>query len=104
MAQRQIFGDQARARLEGRSDIEIVSIDPEKRKDDAERKRLLNSVDIAVLCLPDQAAKDAVAMIDNPNVKVLDASTAYRVAPDWAYGFAELAPDQAAKIASSSAA
>ena len=92
-------GLQIRARLADRRDIEIVSIDPEKRKDDAERKRLLNSVDIAVLCLPDQAAKEAVAMIANPDVKVLDASTAYRIAPDWAYGFAELAPDQAAKIA-----
>jgi len=92
-------GLQIRARLEGRDDIAVVSIDPAKRKDDAERKRLLNSVDIAVLCLPDQAAKDAVAMIDNPHVKVLDASTAFRVAPDWAYGFAELAPGQAEKIA-----
>jgi len=92
-------GLQIRARLAGRSDIEIVSIDPDKRKDDAERKRLLNSVDVAVLCLPDQAAKDAVAMIDNPDVKVIDASTAFRTAPDWAYGFAELAPDQAEKIA-----
>ena len=93
-------GLQIRSRLAGRDDIEIVSIDPEKRKDDAERKRLLNSVDVAVLCLPDQAAKDAVAMIDNPDVKVIDASTAFRIAPDWAYGFAELAPDQAEKIAS----
>ena len=92
-------GLQIRSRLEGRKDVTIVSIDPAKRKDDAERKRLLNSVDLAVLCLPDQAAKDAVAMIDNPEVKVLDASTAYRVAPDWAYGFAELTPDQGAKIA-----
>lgn len=93
-------GLQIRSRLAGRSDIRIVSIDPDKRKDDAERKRLLNSVDVAVLCLPDQAAKDAVAMIDNPDVKVIDASTAFRVAPDWAYGFAELGPGQAAKIAS----
>jgi len=93
-------GLQIRARLDGRKDIEIVSIDPAKRKDEAERKRLLNSVDVVALCLPDQAAKDAVAMIDNPEVKVIDASTAFRVAPDWAYGFAEMAPDQAAKIAS----
>ena len=92
-------GLQIRNRLADRADIAIVSIDPEKRKDDAERKRLLNSVDLAVLCLPDQAAKDAVAMIDNPEVKVLDASTAFRVAPDWAYGFAELTPDQSEKIA-----
>jgi N-acetyl-gamma-glutamyl-phosphate reductase len=95
-------GLQIRARLEGRGDVAIVSIDPTKRKDDAERKRLLNSVDLAVLCLPDQAAKDAVAMIDNPAVKVLDASTAYRVDPNWTYGFAELTPSQGEKIAAAS--
>lgn len=94
-------GLQIRNRLADRTDIAIVSIDPEKRKDDAERKRLLNSVDLAVLCLPDQAAKDAVAMIDNPDVKVLDASTAFRTASDWVYGFAELTPDQGEKIAAS---
>jgi N-acetyl-gamma-glutamyl-phosphate reductase len=93
-------GLQIRARLADRSDISLISIDPDRRKDDSERKRLLNSVDIAVLCLPDQASRDAVAMIDNPDVKVLDASTAFRVDPDWAYGFAELAPDQSEKIAS----
>ena len=92
-------GLQIRARLEGRADLALVSIDPAKRKDDSERKRLLNSVDLAVLCLPDQAAKDAVAMIDNPGVKVLDASTAFRTAADWAYGFAELTPTQGEKIA-----
>jgi N-acetyl-gamma-glutamyl-phosphate reductase len=92
-------GLQIRARLQGRGDIELVSIDPAKRKDDSERKRLLNGVDIAVLCLPDQAAKDAVAMIDNPEVKVLDASTAFRVDPAWEYGFAEMAPGQAERIA-----
>ena len=92
-------GLQIRARLADRPDIALVSIDPGLRKDDSERKRLLNSVDLAVLCLPDQAARDAVAMIDNPDVKVLDASTAFRVAPDWTYGFAELAPDQGGRIA-----
>jgi N-acetyl-gamma-glutamyl-phosphate reductase len=92
-------GLQIRARLAGRKDIEIVSIDPAKRKDDAERKRLLNSVDVVALCLPDQAAKDAVAMIENPDVKVIDASTTFRIAPDWAYGFAEMAPGQALTIA-----
>ena len=95
-------GLQIRARLEGRTDLALVSIDPAKRKDDAERKRLLNSVDLAVLCLPDQAAKDAVAMIENPGVKVLDASTAFRTAADWTYGFAELAANHADKIAAAS--
>jgi N-acetyl-gamma-glutamyl-phosphate reductase len=94
-------GLQIRERLEGRSDIELVSIDPAKRKDADERKRLLNSVDAVILCLPDDAAREAVALIENDITKVIDASTAYRVAPDWAYGFAEMAKDQRAKIAAS---
>jgi N-acetyl-gamma-glutamyl-phosphate reductase len=94
-------GLQIRERLEGRRDIELVSIDPAKRKDAGERKRLLNSVDAVILCLPDDAAREAVALIENDAVKVIDASTAYRVAPDWAYGFPEMAKDQRAKIAAS---
>jgi len=94
-------GLQIRQRLEGRTDLEIVSIDPAKRKDDAERKRLLNAVDLAILCLPDDAAKQAVAMIENPAVKVLDPSSAHRVAEGWTYGFAEFLPGQADKIAAS---
>ena len=72
-----------------------------KRKDADERKRLLNGVDAVILCLPDDAAREAVALIENADVKVIDASTAYRVAPDWVYGFAEMAKDQRAKIAAS---
>ena len=87
-----------RERLEGRRDITLVSIDPEKRKDADERKRLLNSVDAVILCLPDDAAREAVAMIENDRVKVIDASTAHRVDPNWAYGFPEMARDQRAKI------
>ncbi len=94
-------GLQIRERLEGRRDIELVSIDPAKRKDADERKRLLNGVDAVILCLPDDAAREAVALIENDAVKVIDASTAYRVAPDWTYGFAEMAKDQRAKIAAS---
>jgi N-acetyl-gamma-glutamyl-phosphate reductase len=94
-------GLQIRERLEGRRDIELVSIDPAKRKDADERKRLLNGVDAVILCLPDDAAREAVSLIENGAVKVIDASTAYRVAPDWAYGFAEMAKDQRAKIAAS---
>jgi N-acetyl-gamma-glutamyl-phosphate reductase len=94
-------GLQIRERLEGRRDIELVSIDADKRKDAAERARLLNSVDAVILCLPDDAAREAVAMIESDAVKVIDASTAYRVAPDWAYGFPEMAKDQRAKIAAS---
>jgi N-acetyl-gamma-glutamyl-phosphate reductase len=92
-------GLQIRARLDGRDDIDLISIDPAKRKDDAERRRLLNAVDLAVLCLPDDAARAAVALIDNPNVKVLDASTAHRVQPDWTYGLPELCPGQDQRIA-----
>jgi N-acetyl-gamma-glutamyl-phosphate reductase len=92
-------GLQIRERLEGRRDIELVSIDPEKRKDAGERKKLLNGVDAVILCLPDDAAREAVALIENAKVKVIDASTAHRVAPDWTYGFAEMAKDQRARIA-----
>lgn len=87
-------GLEIRKRLEARSDVKIISISPDKRKDVAERKKLLNGCDIAVLCLPDDAAKEAVSLIDNPCTRVLDASTAFRTDPDWVYGFPELAPQQ----------
>lgn len=94
-------GLQIRERLEGRRDLELVSIDPAKRKDAEARKLLLNSVDAVILCLPDDASREAVGLIENDAVKVIDASTAYRVADGWTYGFAEMAKDQRAKIASS---
>jgi N-acetyl-gamma-glutamyl-phosphate reductase len=87
-------GLQIRARLAGRGDLNIVSIAPEKRKDEDERKRLLNAADLVILCLPDDAARQAVSLIDNPSVRVLDASSAHRVDPDWTYGFPELLPGQ----------
>lgn len=83
-------GLQIRQRLERRDDLELISIDPAKRKDAAERARLLNAADAVILCLPDDAAREAVALISNPRTRIIDASTAHRVAPDWAYGFAEL--------------
>jgi N-acetyl-gamma-glutamyl-phosphate reductase len=91
-------GLQIRQRLEGRKDLEIVSIDPARRKDPAARAELLNGVDAVVLCLPDEAAREAVAMIEAPGVRVVDASTAHRVASGWAYGFAEMSKDQRAAI------
>src|SRR3989339_2205933 len=92
-------GLQIQSRLEGRSDIELVSLPEAVRKDARARSDMLNSVDVAILCLPDDAAVEAVAMINNPKVKVIDASTAHRVASGWAYGFAELDAGQRGVIA-----
>lgn len=87
--------------LANRSDIEVLRIAPERRKDTDERARLLNAADIAFLCLPDAAAKEAVALVHNRNTCVIDASTAHRVAPDWVFGLPELAPDQRDRIRAS---
>lgn len=87
--------------LRERNDIDLVSIAPEKRKDQAERKRLLNAVDLAILCLPDEAARESVAMIENAAVRVIDASTAHRVLPGWDFGFPEMVSGQAARIRAS---
>jgi N-acetyl-gamma-glutamyl-phosphate reductase len=92
-------GLQIRERLAGRSDITLISIDADRRKDPAERKRLLNAADVAILCLPDEASREAVSLIENDTTRVIDASTAYRVAEGWAYGFAEMTADQAGVIA-----
>jgi len=77
-------------RFTGRDDIEILTIDPALRKDADERKKLINASDITFLCLPDAAAKEAVSFVENDSVRIIDASTAHRVNPDWAYGFPEL--------------
>ena len=94
-------GLQIRERLEGRRDLTLVSIDPAKRKDADERRRLLNNVDAVILCLPDDAAREAAALIYNEDVRVIDASTAHRVAPNWTYGFPELGKGQRELIAKS---
>jgi N-acetyl-gamma-glutamyl-phosphate reductase len=94
-------GLQIRERLAGRRDLEVISIAQDKRKDQDERKRLLNLADVAILCLPDDAAKESVSLVDNDRTKIIDASTAHRVAPGWTYGFAEMDKAQTAAIASS---
>jgi N-acetyl-gamma-glutamyl-phosphate reductase len=92
-------GLQIHARLAKRRDLTLISIDPARRKDQAARAECLNGADLVILCLPDDAAREAVALIDNPHVKVIDASTAHRVAPGWVYGFPESEPGQRAVIA-----
>ena len=87
-------GLQIHDRLGSRRDISLLTIDPALRKDLNERKRLLNAADLVFLCLPDAAAREAVSLIDNPNTRVIDASTAHRTAPGWVYGFPELNPTQ----------
>jgi N-acetyl-gamma-glutamyl-phosphate reductase len=87
--------------LAQRSDIELLRIDADKRKDLAERKRLINESDVTFLCLPDEAAKESVSLVDNPNTCIIDASTAHRVHPDWTFGLPELAAEQRAKIRAS---
>jgi N-acetyl-gamma-glutamyl-phosphate reductase len=87
-------GLEIHARLQGRADIELLEIDPARRKDPEARRQLLNSADLVILCLPDDAAREAVALVDAPSVRILDASTAHRTAPDWVFGMAELAPGQ----------
>ncbi|HEV2569328.1 N-acetyl-gamma-glutamyl-phosphate reductase [Sphingomonas sp.] len=88
-------------RLAGRDDLSLVVLDESRRKDPAARREALNDADAVILCLPDDAAREAVSLIDNPRTRVVDASTAHRIAPGWTYGFAELEPDGAARIAGS---
>ena len=88
-------------RLQGRSDIELVTLSDDKRKLPEYRKQALNNCDIAFLCLPDAAAKEAVSFVENEDVVIIDASTAHRTNPDWAYGFAELGEEFEQKIISS---
>ncbi|WP_373051174.1 N-acetyl-gamma-glutamyl-phosphate reductase [Thalassovita aquimarina] len=91
-------GLQIRDRLIRRADIELVQIDPDLRKDADARKAAFAAADVAILCLPDTAAKEAVALSADLDVRIIDASTAHRVNPDWAFGLPELSPDQADRI------
>jgi N-acetyl-gamma-glutamyl-phosphate reductase len=84
--------------LAKRADVTLLKIDSDKRKDLAERKRLINESDVTFLCLPDDAAKESVTLVDNPNTCIIDASTAHRVNPAWVFGLPELAKDQREKI------
>ena len=92
-------GLEIRERLSGRSDPSLISLSDAERKDAAARKGALNAADVVILCLPDEAAREAVALIDNPGTRVIDASSAHRVAEGWTYGFAELEPDGYQRIA-----
>lgn len=83
-------GLQIHERLAGRPELELLTIDPELRKDPAARAACLNAADVAFLCLPDDAARESAALVTNPATVVIDASTAHRVHPDWAYGLPEL--------------
>lgn len=85
-------GLQVRERLAGRADVELIQLEEGARKDATARREALNACDAAILCLPDAAAIEAVALVENENTVVIDASTAFRVADGWTYGFAELAP------------
>lgn len=88
-------------RFKNRNDIELLKIDNDKRHDNDERRKMINSADFTFLCLPDAAAREAVAMADD-KVRIIDASTAHRTNPDWAYGFPELGIDFRSKIENSS--
>ena len=88
-------------RFENRDDIEMLLIDEDKRKNLNERKKMINSSDFTFLCLPDAAAIEAVSLVENHNVKIIDASTAHRTNPDWAYGLPELSKQHREKIANS---
>ncbi len=84
--------------LARRADVQVLRIDADKRKDNTERARLLNAADVAFLCLPDAASRDAAAMVTNPNTCLIDASSAHRTAPGWVFGMPELAPGQRAAL------
>jgi N-acetyl-gamma-glutamyl-phosphate reductase len=92
-------GLEIRERLAGRAEIELIVLDDKARKNSKARNDALNSADFVILCLPDDAAREAVEMVTNPAVRIIDASTAHRTADGWTYGFAELEPSQSAAIA-----
>ena len=94
-------GLQIHERLALRPELELIVIDPAKRKDAAARAECLNAADVAFLCLPDGAAKESAALVTNPRTCIIDASTAHRVDPTWVYGVPELSADYRAAIRTS---
>jgi len=94
-------GLQIHRRLKKRRDLELVSIDPARRKDAGARRELLNDADLVILCLPDEAAREAVNLIESNSVRVIDASTAHRTERGWTYGFPEMSKAQRAAVANS---
>lgn len=92
-------GLEIRERLAPRADLELLSIDPARRKDPEARRELLDTADVAILCLPDDAAREAVALCRSDTTRFIDASTAHRTAPGWVYGFPELSPEHRAAVA-----
>ncbi|MBP2158356.1 MULTISPECIES: N-acetyl-gamma-glutamyl-phosphate reductase [Asticcacaulis] len=94
-------GLQIRERLQNRSDIELIRLPEDKRKDADARKAALNAADAVILCLPDDAAREAVSLIENPDVRVIDASTAHRVEDGWTFGFPEMTEGHRDVIAAS---
>ncbi|MBB6190741.1 N-acetyl-gamma-glutamyl-phosphate reductase [Sphingobium wenxiniae] len=94
-------GLEIRERLAGRPELTLLTLDEKDRKDSRARRDALNDADIVILCLPDDAAREAVALIDNGRTRVIDASTAHRVADGWTYGFPELEPGHREKLAQS---
>jgi N-acetyl-gamma-glutamyl-phosphate reductase len=94
-------GLQIAQRLSGRRDIELLHLNDAERRDTRRRAEMLNAADVSILCLPDEAAREAVELIENDRARVIDASTAHRTAPGWTYGFAEYDEDRPAEIAAS---
>lgn len=91
-------GLQIHERLQARADVQLLTIDPERRKDREARAQLLNAADVAFLCLPDEAARESVALVENAHTCVIDASTAHRIHPEWAYGLPELSPEYRQRV------
>ena len=92
-------GLEIRERLADRGELELLQLAESERKSTRARREALNEADLVILCLPDEAAREAAAMVENPSVRIIDASTAHRTDPDWAFGFPELEPGQRERIA-----